>query len=472
MAHPGGFLHVRSRAWYRLGVLEKRVVMRLLAFLVAVLSPLTLSAQTADSSSSNAQPVAPAGTVVEAAPPPTIWSAHGNVRPRAEFRYNNLFNLTPANARYLRTDNGDLLSLRSRVGLGFKGPKIAGLFQLQHASIWGLTGGDELNDPGVGMHQATVTWSPNDWWWLQIGRFEFEYGDARVLGVGGWNQVGRSWDGVRTGVRLEEDIGLDLFAAMYDDGVLRGSPTFRGRIFEDDALLAGAYFHSDYLWEYLTKIDVYVLGDFRIDELNQRPQRRTLATMGARLANDWVVVEGAYQTGTQCVPDPAAALDCLNVDPVPVSAGFVDTEIGVSLGVIRPFIGGGYATGDNPLTTRQEGYFPMYPRNHRWLGHMDIIGPRTNIIEVRGGADIKIEKLKIREGIHYFHAPQPELEPLGLEFDTSLQYGLHEMLNAAVGYSVFLPFEGMSTNPADDPDGPGSWWYVMLTFDASVALNR
>lgn len=441
---------------------------RTLPLCFALALPFTLAASTAAAEQ-------PAPT---AEPPPTTWKMSAHLRPRVEARYNNLFDLAPSSARYVRTDNQDVLSMRSRLGLALDSAQIDALVQLQHAANWGATGGDELTDPGLGIHQVFVTWSPSDWWWLQAGRFEVAYGDERVIGAVGWHQVGRAWDGVRTGFGFADDIGLDLLALFYQDGFLTAASGYEGKVLEDDSFLTGAYFHSKKLSKFVTDVDVYALADLQIDQLGDSPQRQTLGTFGSRVRVEVepaaLVVEGAYQAGARCVPVAPVddrlppTLDC-EADTVAVSAGFVDSELTVKLGPVTPFVGFGVATGNNPDTEKNEAYFHMYPTAHKFLGLMDLIGPRSNVREARVGATLKAEDFTLRESIHHFATMQPNDTTVGIEADTTIGYKIVDMLSVEAGHAVFVPFDGVATD-GSDPTGVATWWFVQLIFNAGVAL--
>ena len=422
-----------------------------------------------------------AQAVVEDQPPAKVWRVAAVVRPRAEFRYNRQFDLPAEERRYPRRDRGDTLSQRTRVGLSLDTDLLDAAFVLQAATIWGNAGGDALTDHSLGIHEAHFTWAPVSEWWLQAGRFELAYGDHRVLGSVGWSQVGRAWDGLRSGLVLNESIGLDFIAVTYQDGFSEGGVEFEDSALEDDSYLLGLYFHAASLNDWLKALDVYALADLRFDQLSEGPQRQALGTTGARVAVGFdpaqLVVEGAYQFGSRCIetvpvdPRSPPSLQCTD-ETVDVSAGFVDTEFSAKFGsstTVQPFLGFGYATGDDPDTDKVEAYNHLYPTAHKFLGLMDLIGPRSNVMEIRGGARLRVDKFAISESIHQFSVVQPQNANAGVEFDTVLSYKALDMLTLAAGHALFVPGDGASTQDTS-PAGLANWWFVQLVFSAGTTL--
>jgi hypothetical protein len=421
-----------------------------------------------------AEPEAPAAEQ-EAEPK---WIVSFRLRPRTEFRYNNLFNLVPASARYKRTDNADALTNQTRLGVGFATPELKATLLIQHAAAWGAAGGDRLTDPGLGTHLASLRWMPNDMWWLEARRFELAYCDQRLLGSVGWSQVGRAWDGVRTGFVFQKNTGLDVFGAVYQNGSLQPASGFEGRVFEDDAALTGLYFHSKELSEFVAAADAYAIGDMRFDKLASSPQRQMLGTFGARVKGvvdpAELTVEGAYQTGSRCVPEAPAddrsppTLDCTS-NTVDVSSGFFDTDFAVKLGDFKPFAGFGMATGDDPTTDKNEGFFHLYPTGHKFLGLMDLIGPRNNVREIRVGTSAKFGRFTFKESIHHFTALQPSATSAGVEADTTLKFKINKLFSVQGGHSVFVPGDAVTVD-GSNYTGVANWWYLQLVMGGSKDL--
>lgn len=397
---------------------------------------------------------------------PVVWSFDAQLRPRAEARTNHSFGLEPDERAYFGRDTFATISQRTRLGLGAELDELSAYAQLQHAGEWGLTGGDALTDPVVGLHQAWLNYAPSEQWSLRAGRQELAYGDQRVLGTVGWSQTGRAWDAVRLGVQPNDALGFDLFVGRYAAGAVESDFALDSSLFDGDAYLTGAYFTvRDLLEPAFDELDVYALYDAQIDDLSDDdPNRQNRVGLGARLAGKWNIVdatvEGMYQLGSQCVADDDGCTD----ETTDISAWFIDSELGVMAyepNAVRLFVGFSHATGDDPETAdTDEGYFQFYPTAHKWLGFMDIIGPRTNIQEVRGGLGLRAGSFNVRESVHYFRRLEPEAETVGLEFDTTVSTKLTDELALGVGHGLFLPSEGASTN--GDAEGAANWFYVQM----------
>ena len=401
---------------------------------------------------------------------PIDWSLNARLRPRFEVRSNHRFGLAESELNYAgKPDEADIFTNQARLGAGVKRGAVSGTLLLQHATLLGTTGGDELTDPDLRIHLANLKYQPAALWYLQAGRMQLAYGDHRVLGTVGWSQVGRAWDGVRTGLIPLDGIEFDLFGARYNEGSVEPSGTFGGSIFEDDAFLTGLYASAtNENLPLLDAIDAYALYDVRLDDPgSERPNHRNLLTFGGRIHVDESPVdgtlEGALQTGSRCVPD--ANGDCTS-QTNDIDAWFFDSELGASFEVpalVRIFAGFGMASGDDPDTGTIEAYNHLYPTAHKFLGYTDIIGPRSNVQEIRGGLSLALEdpSIKVAETAHHFMRLQPAYESVGLEFDTTISVGLTDGLAIGVGHGLFVPNDGISSTDSN-PSGLANWLFAQI----------
>ncbi len=156
----------------------------------------------------------PAAAQEEQLPPVTI-ELGGELRPRAEARTNHHFGHGPDHLYHRLPDTADQISQRARLGASVRHQQWSALLQIQYASLWGTTGGAELTDPSLGIHQAWLRYTATDWLSIQAGRFEIAYGDQRVLGNVGWHQLGRAWDGLRASIGPFAGVNLDGFVLQY-----------------------------------------------------------------------------------------------------------------------------------------------------------------------------------------------------------------------------------------------------------------
>lgn len=381
----------------------------------------------------------------------TTWSLQARVRPRVEGRFNQHFGLDEDELNYsFQPDEADQFSQQTRLKTVVEGDHLSGYFTLQHTGNWGDFGGDELTAAPLHMYEARLRYRPDDRVFVDAGRLELAYGDQRVLGSVGWSQVGRAWDGFRAGLRPHEQVDIDGFAARYHDevaGFIRG-----------DSYLFGIYGSVDQpLGDVVDVVDIYVLYD--VANLNQA-QGRQLVMVGSRLglsAADFdATAEGGVQYSPHCVDHGGCG-----GEEVSIRAFFVDAEAGYSIQQIRPFYGASIASGNDPETERIEAYDQMYPTGHAWLGYMDLIGPRTNLLEVRAGAQAQFGMVKIQLGGHHFRRLQPQSEPVGVELNTKLFIDVDDGFAVAAGGGTLFPARGISSTDTT-PEGVASWAFAQL----------
>ncbi|MFW5968929.1 MAG: alginate export family protein, partial [Persicimonas sp.] len=397
------------------------------------------------------------------------WTVDAQIRPRVEARSNHHFGLEDDRRYFNQADTFATFNQRTRLGVGAELDHLSGYAQVQHAGEWGLTGGDELSDPQTGLHQGWLRYEPDESWALKVGRQELVYGDARVLGNVDWSQNGRAWDAALVEWTPSEAVGLDVFAGRYEAGAFMSGFSGVDSLLVDDAYLTGAYLSlSEVAKPALDDIDVYALYDVQIDDLSdEQPNRQNVIGLGSRLAGKWGMVdgtaEGMYQLGSNCEEFGGVEEECTD-ETIDRRAWMIDAELGVELyepNDVRAFAAFSHATGDDPETDETiEGYFQFYPTAHKWLGLMDLIGPRTNIQELRGGASASLGPVDLRESVHYFRRLEPEAESVGLEFDTTVGASLSDVLGLSAGHGLFVPEEGASSN--GEPAGVANWVYLQL----------
>ena len=398
----------------------------------------------------------------------TRWAWSASFRPRGELFVNRHFGLTPDVLNYPVPDEVDVVTQQTRLGVTATRGALSGHLQIQHVAAWGVFGGDALTDGVIGLHQGWFEVAPHDTVKVRIGRQELAYGAHRVLGNVGWSQVGRAWDGARIALALPADTTLDIIGAQYAEGWVEMPATYTGKLLDEDAYLVGLYASSKAADPAFDVVDAYLLYDASIEspeaEKDKGSQfRRGLLTAGVRLHGKWdpvdAEVESAFQTGKSCVADPAGT--CTK-DDVDQAGFFVDAEVGFTLlERLRLFVGFGQATGDDPDTDENEAYNHLYPTAHKFLGYMDIIGPRSNVRELRGGAGYKYSDKRgsFDLVVHDFTRLQPKEERVGLEIDLTAGWKFYDGLSGLFGWALFLPAEGISIGD-EDPVGNAQWVFV------------
>jgi hypothetical protein len=381
---------------------------------------------------------------------------------------NHHFGLSQSELRYnFHPDENDHFTNQARIRLQLERDNIEGDFLVQHAGVWGVTGGNQLTDPNLTIHRAALDWQPGDIWSLEVGRFELAYGGQRVLGSVGWSQTGRSWDGLRNRFEFDDELKVDLFGARYRDGRTVQASGFEGALLEDDAWLTGFWATAEEdLVSPLKTVDLYGLYDAQIDKIGAERADlvRSIFTAGSRVVAEPkpfdAVLTGAYQVGSSC----QQASNSQNCTDTTNSAGgwFVDGEVGFSHTSPldwRLALGASQASGDDPQTAEDEGYIQLYPTGHKWLGLTDIIGPRRNLREIRGTLSIDFGRVSLSERVHRFERLEPSTETVGYEFDTVLSATESEYLTGQLGYGLFAASDGMSQTD-NEPRGVAHWGFV------------
>ncbi|MGM0555348.1 MAG: alginate export family protein [Myxococcota bacterium] len=453
---------------------DARIFFAAAATVALSLCSLNAAAQDAPTSDRSEQAAEESGEVTaqetsEEEDPSVDWSFDATLRPRLETRFNNDFGVPDAQLNYGGAGNRDVFSQRALLGANASAGPVEARLAMIGAFAWGVTGGDDLTHPFVGLYEGWVEYTPVDSWYLQTGRFTLNYGDQRVLSPLGWSQAGRSWDGIRTGLTGDDmPVHLDLFATRYAEGLIDTAWADDGSALEGDSYLFGLYAElGEAVKPALSAADIYLLYDLQIDELgDDLPNRREIGLLGSRLKGEWdpvdLTVEGGFEFGSSCVVNVAG--DQCTDDTIRRSAFFVDTELGATFdvgGQLRPFAGFSYQTGDDPDTADvDESYFQFYPLVHGYLGWMDIIGGRTNLQEFRLGVSYKAEDWSLVTKAHQFTRLQPDTESAGVETDIVGTWNATDVLKLQLGHGLFFPGDGVSTG--EDPEGIANWTYFQM----------
>jgi hypothetical protein len=227
---------------------------------------------------------------------------------------------------------------------------------------------------------------------LKAGRQELSYGEERLVGAFGWNNIGRSFDAAK--VRWQNEIfGADFFS---------GFPVIpeNGEFDVDNThdWFSGVYATSTKIPK--TILDVYFLSRnasrqaINAEPSPQFPQptARDIYTIGGRLKSkpgelgSWdYSLEGAYQFGDFAATATSARLtqDAFMF----VAQGgytFSDWWATPRLGLEYS-----YSSGDDNPTDGTHGTFDnLFPTNHKFYGYMDFVSLQ-NIQDVRGELTLK-----------------------------------------------------------------------------------
>lgn len=387
------------------------------------------------------QPAEPA----PASTPPPHFEAGIEIRLRPEFR---------DNADFKPADDFDaFLGYRLRINLKFLLHEDFTLF-LQPQDVWLADAASDkvVHDLNTNLHQAWFDWrlGGSRHWELRAGRQEWIYGEERLLGAFGWDNVGRSFDGAR--LRFKAGAWSSDFLWGRQVSLRRGGARSRdGHLDLSGAYLTRATAASPRRWE--------IYGLFLRDGMRNRgelllePASTRIFTAGFRFVHrptaGWrYSVENAWQFGERGPDSHRAAM-------LIVTAGHAWD------GRWKPRWQMEYAvaSGDNnPADGKSREFNNLFPTNHLWYGYADLIGLR-NVHALRGTAAMAVHPKAIFElDLHAFWLAAARgpwknaggrvlgFDPsgrsgreIGQEADFTLRLALHEHLGILTGYSVFLP---------------------------------
>lgn len=391
-----------------------------------------------------ASPYQSTGQATEAAKPPdSRWEVHASLRLRPEFRDN--FDFKPANDSDFFWSQQLRFAVRVRLHSA-----LTGYVQVQDVHAWGAARDDIIYQFNTNLRQFYVDWGPRERFQLRLGRQELLYGNQRLVGPFGWDTVGRTFDGARLTWKWSANWTTDAFAARLV-AVRRGTPRRPGN--QD---LYG--FYSRFTPRRPDQLEFYAL--YHRDGLRTRGELLTgslepprIVTLGTHLFRASQTgfrydIESAWQTGERG-PDRHRAAALAAQASYTFRARF------------SPLVAFEYdfATGDgNPADARSDEFHNLFPTNHYFYGHADLMGWR-NMHDLRGTLAAQFHpKLRLQADYHRFllasrrgrwssaggqtlgFVPGGTVgRDLGQEFDVILRVPLHKHLQFEAGYSVFVP---------------------------------
>ena len=385
------------------------------------------------------------------------------------------------------TDDAFLLQ-RFRIGITFKPVEWLRFYaQGQDAQEWGSDRADIVGvmgaegDDNFDLRQAYVQIGPKSFN-LTLGRQQLAYGDERLVGIGEWNNVTRTWDAVRLQL-IQPKFSVDLFAGsivnIYRDSIdlsdlFNGSETHRDQIF------SGIYAST-------SVVDFQVM-DFYLFALDQEVpnptapaitspatftgvsgKRTDFVTLGTRIKGDPKKLHGwdyegefAFQTGQ------VADLD-LTAFALHAGAGYLFPCAWKP----RLFFEYNFATGDDDATDGDiETFQNLFPSNHKFYGYMDLFSWQNlhnPALTVRAQPT---KQLTLEGAVHGFWLATTDdawyrangvtkVRPItpsansfvGSEIDLVATYKPVKWLTLLAGYSHFFSGDYVhDTGPHDDAD--------------------
>jgi len=388
----------------------------------------------------------------------------GQVRARFEF-----------DGKSFHPDDATLnfIDLRTRLGAGAKLSDNTDVFiQLQDSRRLGgmdLEGGDQSgalnNGQQVDVHQAYL--QINQLWQdglgLQLGRFEVNLGNQRVFGAVGWNNVGRSWEGMSPFLDRDgfEARGFWLKRRELDDPVVRNA----NRDFDIFGLNAKLKNLGAELFVFLEN-DADQMAD-SVDTEVDKLGRVNVGTYIERKYGDLdIALNAVYQTGRQRASTTKAFME------QDIAAFLFTFETGYTVNPdnkARLAAGIDYSSGDDPATEEFEAYNNLYYTAHKFRGYMDyFLGshPMGLIDLILRGQVAPATGWLLKADFHLFQAAQEydvggdaTSKDVGTEIDLTVSTTRIEGAGLTGGLSVFLPKENWAGEDTDTT----LWFYTMFT---------
>ncbi|HEX5656633.1 MAG TPA: alginate export family protein, partial [Polyangiales bacterium] len=390
-----------------------------------------------------------------------------------------------------RFSEGDAVFYRVRFGLNTgmfdlgQGIKVGLQFTPQAAGTFGNNGPNTIVDAQLGLHEGYARIA-GKFVRVDAGRYELNYGDALVIGNLDWNEIARTFDGVRARISSSPTSAwLDLFANVVDEG----RPDFLGAA-DGDYYFLGGYAALGPAIKQGLDLDAYVLvrawGDAKNVQAATgaaanamttfRRENAAEATLGLRSKARFGLFDYRVEAGMQAGSRPGAApalsngaLATRTVDSVDVLAYQGDLELGLNLAQDKLRIGleGLYASGDNPRSRgKNTGWDELFPTAHKWLGLSDAFVQgtikRTNVAS--GVLHLTANPFKpvvIQVDGHLFTRPEPSVVNgkdgfAGGEVDVGVVYTLAKGLKVRALYALFMPDSALYADRLPVRTPPGS----------------
>ena len=354
---------------------------------------------------------------------------------------------------------GDMFVYRARLSLasdalsiGSSGYRARVFFSPQADGFWGDQAGT-VSNPNLGIYEGFLRLEgPN--LRFDAGHFALNYGDALVIGDLRWHQTARSFDGARLRIKNEK-MWVDAFWTYINEGLRQGrddnptnpfAPAGISSIFAGETMFAGIYSSIGGLLSKTTTLEPYLLSQIATGGGGADPAVQM--TLGVRALQKLGLADLRIETGGQF------GRRRIGFDNPEALAWHIDFEIGFALTpAFRLSFEGLYASGDNPDSETLNGWDPLFPTGHKFLGLMDVIGGRTNIGSGVLHARFKAGDFTLKFDMHTFFRPETaegQESFAGVEGNLNVIYLITKGMTLRAMYAAFIPGSDHYFTATDD----------------------
>jgi alginate export protein len=289
------------------------------------------------------------------------------------------------------------------------------------------------------LHQGYLVWKPQDYGWVKVGRFGMNFNSGRLVSDNWWNNVGRTFEGLRAG-RDFEKFNFDLFLTHLSSTM--NSAT--------DNLFMGVNFNME-------EIPLSVFGYLQRQEFNDDLTRMTFGAYYKDKMDDIDYMgTAAYQLGDYAVT---------NED---IAAYMVHAQAGYTWGCgLRTGFVFDMTSGDDAADATECGSFNnLFYDQHMYRGFMDYFTMSNDegLIDMGLRASYPVlDGWKAKADYHYFSTVEDHAgggTALGQEIDLSMVYKQKK----------FAWVSGMSMFLADDEAAGFNSDFSFVAGDQDIAM--